>query len=192
MSDAKANSLEANLARPGDIVFTQRGTLGQVSVVPSGKFGRYLVSQSQMKLTVNREIADSLFIYYAFSTEGQRDHIRQNSIQTGVPHTNLGILRRTPVPLPPLSNQRAIAYVLGTLDDKVELNRRMSETLEAMARALFRAWFVDFDPVRAKMEARDTGLRQAVADLFPARVVDSELGEIPEGWASARSWRWHG
>ncbi|WDT79484.1 MAG: restriction endonuclease subunit S [Candidatus Manganitrophus sp.] len=82
----------------------------------------------------------------------------------------------------PDDEQRAIAHILGTLDDKIELNRRMSETLEAMARALFKSWFVDFDPVRAKVEGRDPGLPQALADLFPARLVDSELGEIPEGW----------
>jgi type I restriction enzyme S subunit len=72
--------------------------------------------------------------------------------------------------------------MLGTLDDKIELNRRMSETLEAMARALFKSWFVDFDPVRAKAEGRDPGLPKPLADLFPARLVDSELGQIPEGW----------
>jgi type I restriction enzyme S subunit len=85
---------------------------------------------------------------------------------------------------PPLAEdeQRAIAHILGTLDDKIELNRRMNETLEAMARALFKSWFVDFDPVRAKAEGRDPGLPQPLADLFPARLVDSELGEIPEGW----------
>ena len=81
-----------------------------------------------------------------------------------------------------LSEQRAIAHILGTLDDKIELNRRMNETLEEMARALFKSWFVDFDPVRAKMERRDTGLPPDVADLFPDRLVESELGEIPEGW----------
>ena len=81
-----------------------------------------------------------------------------------------------------VSEQRAIAHVLGTLDDKIELNRRMNETLEAMARALFKSWFVDFDPVRAKMEGRDTGLPPDIADLFPDRLVDSEIGEIPEGW----------
>jgi type I restriction enzyme S subunit len=81
-----------------------------------------------------------------------------------------------------LQEQQAIAHILGTLDDKVELNRRMSETLEAMARALFKSWFVDFDPVRAKAEGRDPGLPRPLADLFPARLVDSELGEIPEGW----------
>jgi hypothetical protein len=82
--------------------------------------------------------------------------------------------------------QRAIAHILGTLDDKIELNRRMNETLEAMARALFKSWFVDFDPVRAKAEGRDPGLPKPLADLFPARLVDSELGEIPEGWCSYR------
>ena len=86
------------------------------------------------------------------------------------------------VPLPPFLQQRAIAHILGTLDDKIELNRRMNETLEAMARALFKSWFVDFDPVRAKMEGRDTGLPRHIADLFPDRLVESELGEIPEGW----------
>ena len=81
-----------------------------------------------------------------------------------------------------VSEQRAIAHILGALDDKIELNRRMNETLEAMARALFKSWFVDFDPVRAKMEGRDTGLPRNIADLFPDRLVDSEMGEIPEGW----------
>ena len=86
------------------------------------------------------------------------------------------------VTVPPLAEQRAIAHVLGTLDDKIELNRRMNETLEAVARALFKSWFVDFDPVRAKMEGRHTGLPQDIADLFPDRLVNSEMGEIPEGW----------
>jgi len=103
--------------------------------------------------------------------------------------------------IPPLPEQRAIAHILGTLDDKIELNRRMNETLEAMARGLFRSWFVDFlpvranmearnrkartqtgDPVRAKAEGRDPGLPQSLADLFPDSFEDSELGEIPKGW----------
>ncbi len=92
--------------------------------------------------------------------------------------------------LPPLTEQRAIAHILGTLDDKIELNRRANETLEAMARALFKAWFVDFEPVLApKLEGRWQhgqslpGLPAHLYDLFPDRLVDSELGEIPEGWA---------
>jgi type I restriction enzyme S subunit len=86
--------------------------------------------------------------------------------------------------VPPLPEQRAIACILGTLDDKIELNRRMSETLEEMARALFKSWFVDFDPVRAKAEGRDPQLPQEIADLFPDRFEDSGLGEIPEGWGT--------
>ncbi|OLB14689.1 MAG: hypothetical protein AUH10_03620 [Gammaproteobacteria bacterium 13_2_20CM_66_19] len=100
----------------------------------------------------------------------------------GTGRLNSDELKALDVALPPLPEQRAIAHILGTLDDKIELNRRMTETLEAMARALFKSWFVDFDPVRAKMEGRDPGLSKPVADLFPARLVDSELGEIPEGW----------
>jgi len=88
--------------------------------------------------------------------------------------------------IPPLPEQRAIAHILGTLDDKIELNRRMNETLEAMARSLFKSWFVDFDPVRAKTERRDPGLPQPLADLFPDSFEDSELGEIPKGWCCSR------
>lgn len=86
------------------------------------------------------------------------------------------------LPLPPLPEQKAIAHILGTLDDKIELNRKMNETVEAMARALFKSWFVDFDPVRAKAEGRDTGLPKDIADLFPDEFEDSERGEIPKGW----------
>jgi restriction endonuclease S subunit len=178
----KAKSLAANLARPGDIIFTQRGTLGQVCVVPEAPFEHYLISQSQMKLTVDRREADPLFFYYVFRSPEQQNYIRRHAIQTGVPHTNLGILRTTPVPLPPLAEQRSIARILGSLDDKIELNRRMNETLEAMARALFKSWFVDFDPVRAKAEGRDTGLPRHIAELFPDSFEDSELGEVPRGW----------
>jgi type I restriction enzyme S subunit len=99
-----------------------------------------------------------------------------------MPNLNEGIIRSFPLSVPPLPEQRAIAHVLGTLDDRIELNRRINETLEAMARALFKSWFVDFDPVRAKAEGRDPGLPKPLADLFPARLVDSELGDIPEGW----------
>jgi type I restriction enzyme S subunit len=86
------------------------------------------------------------------------------------------------VPIPPLAEQRAIAHILGTLDDKIELNRRINETLEGIARAIFKSWFVDFDPVRAKAEGRNPGLPKPIADLFPDSFEDSELGEIPKGW----------
>jgi type I restriction enzyme S subunit len=86
------------------------------------------------------------------------------------------------IPLPSLPKQKAIAHILGTLDDKIELNRKTNETLEAMAKALFQSWFVDFDPVRAKAEGRPTGLPDAISDLFPDSFEESELGEIPRGW----------
>jgi type I restriction enzyme S subunit len=105
------------------------------------------------------------------------------SDKAAVPGLNRNHLHQARVVVPTdVDEQRAIAHILGTLDDKIELNRRMSETLEAMARALFKSWFVDFDPVRAKVEGRDPGLPEPLADLFPARFVDSDLGEIPEGW----------
>jgi type I restriction enzyme S subunit len=179
----KASSLRANLARAGDLVFTQRGTLGQVSLISTDGLETYVVSQSQMKLSVDRDLADPLYVYYYFSTDEQREYMRQHAIQTGIPHTNLGILRNTPVLLPPLPEQRAIAQILGTLDDKIELNRRMNETLESIARALFRSWFVDFEPVRAKSEGRAAGLPTHLADLFPDSFENSELGEIPAGWS---------
>jgi type I restriction enzyme, S subunit len=106
-----------------------------------------------------------------------------NAIQTGVPHTNLTILRNTPIILPPLEEQRAIAHILGSLDDKIEANRRMNATLEATARALFKSWFVDFDPVHANANGADPiGMDAATAALFPDRFEDSELGPIPAGW----------
>jgi type I restriction enzyme S subunit len=99
-----------------------------------------------------------------------------------MPNLNEGIIRSFPLGIPPRTEQIAIAHILGTLDDKIELNRRMNETLEAMARALFKSWFVDFDPVRAKAEGRNPGLPKPLADLFPDSFEDSELGAIPKNW----------
>ena len=108
-----------------------------------------------------------------------------NAMDSGsaIPSTSRGDFYRLPVEVPPLLEQRAIAHILGTLDDKIELNRRMNETLEALARAIFKAWFVDFDPVRAKMEGRQpAGMDAETAALFPAEFEDSALGQIPKGW----------
>ena len=116
VTPTKAKSLEANLAHPGDIIFTQRGTLGQVSLVPDKPFSTYLVSQSQMKLSVNRTVADPLFLFYFFTSYEQQKSIQGRTIQTGVPHINLGILREMPVRLPPLAEQRAIAEALSDVD----------------------------------------------------------------------------
>jgi hypothetical protein len=142
----------------------------------------FSVIQNVFPLIGRSGVCDTRFLYY-----GTKGRVHLEEYKGHFPD-----YRRKWIPVPPIPEQRAIAHILGTLDDKIELNRRMSETLEAMARALFKSWFVDFDPVRAKMEGRDPGLPQALADLFPARLVDSELGEIPEGWegqAHRRSWQ---
>ncbi len=124
---------------------------------------------------------------FAFYFLKQFDFRSYNS-GSAQPSLNRNFVHPVPVEVPPLAEQRAIAHILGTLDDKIELNRKMSETLGAMARALFKSWFVDFDPVRAKMEGRWRrgqslpGLPAHLYALFPDRLVDSELGEIPEGW----------
>jgi type I restriction enzyme, S subunit len=124
---------------------------------------------------------DMRWLYYAIR------YYKLGDIDDGspIPSTTRAAVYVQDFEVPPIDEQRAIAHILGTLDDKIELNRRMSETLEAMARALFKSWFVDFDPVRAKMEGRDPGLPKHIADLFPDRLVDSELGEIPQGWEAA-------
>ena len=126
--------------------------------------------------------ADTRFLMYALSQLDISGYLTGSTM----PKLTQDNMNRIRLLTPPLHEQRAIARILGTLDDKIELNRRMNATLEAMARALFRSWFVDFDPVRAKMEGRDTGLPKEIADLFPDRLVDSELGEIPGGWESTR------
>ena len=127
---------------------------------------------------------DTRFLYYVI---GCRDFVQYViSVQTGtaVPHISAQQIKDFTFPLPPLSEQRAIAHILGTLDDKIELNRRMNETLEAMARALFKSWFVDFGPVRAKMEGRDPHLPNlksaAICSRHPS--MASEIGDIPVGW----------
>ena len=121
---------------------------------------------------------DAVFIYYFLKTFD----FNQFNVGSAVPTLNRNHVYPLAVNLPPFPEQKAIASVLSSLDDKIELNRRRNETLEAMARALFKSWFVDFDPVRAKIAGRDPGLPQHLADLFPDRLVDSELGEIPDGW----------
>ena len=140
------------------------------------------LNQHVFRVTPINGVDSTFFFYLLRYLKPNFVAIARNKQTTGLGHVTKRDLENIEAALPDLSEQRAIAHILGTLDDKIELNRRMNETLEEMARALFKSWFVDFDPVRAKMEGRDTGLPSAVADLFPDRLVDSELGEIPEGW----------
>jgi len=184
LAEEKAKEFKRSMAQRGDLVFTCWGTIDQVGLIDDRtRFREYVISNKQMKLTPDPRKADSLFLYYLFSSRLMRETILNQGIGSSVPGFNLGQLKAIPLKLPPISEQRAIAHILGTLDDKIELNRRMNETLEAMARAIFKSWFVDFDPVRAKAEGRDPALPKHIADLFPDRFEDSELGEIPAGWS---------
>ena len=142
--------------------------------------GKRCVTNQQINSIIINDKFDYRYIYYSLST--RKDELRDQAGGSAVPILNKGHFGNIKIYLPPLPEQRAIAHILSSLDDKIELNRRMNETLEEMGRALFKSWFVDFDPVRAKMEGRDTGLPPDVADLFPDRLVESELGEMPEGW----------
>ena len=177
---------ERFLIAKGDLLFARRSLVAE----GAGKCCAVLevdepttFESSIIRARPDKTKADFLYLYYFFNSLSglhQLDTIRRQVAVAGITGGDLANLE---IPVPPLPEQRAIAHILGTLDDKIELNRRMNETLEAMARALFKSWFVDFDPVRAKMEGRDHGLPKHIADLFPDRFVDSELGEIPEGWA---------
>ena len=161
------------LVRGPGVVLGRKGAYRGVAYSPDPFFvidtAYYVASKSTHNMR---------WLFYAIK------HYKLGEIDDGspIPSTTRAAVYPCKLTVPPLSEQRAIAHILGTLDDKIEMNRRMNETLETMARALFKSWFVDFDPVRAKMECRDTGLPQDIADLFPDRMVDSELGEIPEGW----------
>jgi type I restriction enzyme S subunit len=186
VSDEKAAEFKRSIVRKGDLVFTCWGTINQVGLIDNrAKYSEYIISNKQMKLTPDPSKADSLFLYYLFSGPQMQDMIKNQGIGSSVPGFNLGQLRTMRLRVPQLDEQRAIACILGTLDDKIELNRWMNETLEGMARAIFQSWFVDFDPVSAKIEGRPPGLPDEIADLFPDRFEDSELGEIPAGWKVA-------
>ncbi|NRS73395.1 restriction endonuclease subunit S [Pseudomonas aeruginosa] len=135
-------------------------------------------------IVTGNDKADTRFLMYAVEGTDISGYL------TGavMPKLTQGNLNKIELDCPPLIEQHAIAHILGTLDDKIELNRKQNETLEAMARALFKAWFVDFEPVRAKLEGRWQrgqclpGLPAHLYELFPDRLVESDLGEIPEGW----------
>jgi type I restriction enzyme, S subunit len=143
VSDSKVRKdLSSNLAKPRDLIFTQRGTLGQVALVPEDGFSdRYVVSQSQMKLTVDEKKADHLFLYYYFSSREAVEKILSFVSSSGVPHINLTVLRNFEVPVPPLQTQYAIAGVLSAYDDLIENNRRRIQLLEQAARLLYKEWF---------------------------------------------------
>jgi len=179
-----APAIEAAYARTrltgGELLLTLVGTVGEAAVVPASLAG-WNTARAVAVIPVRKDVG-AYWVKLALAAPGVREIIDSRLNTTVQATLNLGDVARLPIVLPPVHEREAIARILGTLDDKIELNRRMSETLEAMARGLFKSWFVDFDPVRAKAEGRDPGLPKPLADLFPTRLVDSELGEIPEGW----------
>jgi type I restriction enzyme, S subunit len=166
----------------GELLITLVGKPGQCAIAPVEIKG-FNVVRAVGVFSVE-PIADNRYIMYAIQGPRSQSHIR-NVCNTTVQATlNLGDLKGLPLTIPPLAEQKAIAHILGTIDEKIELNRKTNETLEAMAKALFKSWFVDFDPVRAKAEGRPTGLPAEISDLFPDSFEDSELGEIPSGWGT--------
>lgn len=183
VSEETAESLSRSLCVPGDIVFTKKGTLGQIGFVPSGKSPRYLISSNQMRMRVDPGIADSEFVYYYLAQPKSIEKVIRDSEHTGVPKINLAYLRGFPVAIPSLQKQQTIVAILRALDDRITLLRETNATLEAIAQALFKSWFVDFDPVRAKQEGRaPEGMDEATAALFPGGFEESELGLVPRGW----------
>ena len=168
---------------PGDVVIVRTGKPGACSVVPE-----WLADANCSDLVIVRcgSQLDNRFLAYYVNTVAC-DHVAAHLVGAVQQHFNVGSARTLRLNLPPLAEQRAIAAVLGALDDKIELNRRMNATLEAMARALFQSWFVDFDPVRAKLDGRPpAALDPATAALFPGTFQDSPLGPIPYGWTAQR------
>ena len=179
---------ESVRVRPGDLLFSWSGQ-------PESSIDAFWwhgpegwLNQHVFRVTPAKDLDATFFFYLLRYLRPNFIGIARNKQTTGLGHITKGDLENIEVGFPPLPEQRAIAHVLGTIDDKIELNRRMNETLEAMARALFKSWFVDFDPVRAKIDGRWRrgeslpGLPAERYDLFPDRLVDSELGEVPEGW----------
>ena len=183
-----ADELKSQNVREGDLVFPHRGNIGMVGIV-GNNVPRYVLSTSLMKLTCNRALVEPMFLFYYFRSAVGHQSLMQHASTVGTPGigTPLTSLRSISVNLPSLPEQKAIAQILGALDAKIELNRRMNATLEAMARALFQSWFVDFDPVRAKLDGRQpAGLDAATAGLFPAKFQDSPIGPVPKGWKVER------
>jgi type I restriction enzyme S subunit len=181
----KAEEVQSSIIVADDLFFPHRGSIGLVGIVPRNGAPRYVQSSSMMKLTCDRSQVEPLYLFYFFRSAQGRQELLKNASTVGTPGIGqpLSSLKAIHVPYPPLAEQKAIAAVLGALDDKIELNRRMNATLEAMARALFQSWFVDFDPVRAKLDGRPpAALDPATAALFPEHLEETALGHTPKGW----------
>ena len=169
-----------NHFQSGDTLFSNIRTYFRkvwLAKYPGGASPDVLIFRSK-----NPSILDSSFLYYIISNIDFVNYTNQTSKGAKMPRGDKEAIKRFQISLPPLIEQKAIASILGALDDKIEVNQKMIRTLEEIARAIFKSWFVDFDPVRAKAESRPTGLSSDIGDLFPDELVASELGKIPKGW----------
>lgn len=187
ISDDQADGLRGALLQPHDILLNITGdgiTFGRACIVPKDVLPA-CVNQHVSIIRLDLRRVDAGYVLAFLTHPEVKSYIESFNAGGSRRAVTKGHIESFRLPLPPLPIQRAIAHILGTLDDKIELNRRMNETLELMARALFQSWFVDFDPVRAKAEGRDPGLPHSLADLFPDSFEDSALGEIPKGWRVA-------
>jgi len=180
ITDDVSKQYRRTLLEGGEILVSLVGTPGQAAIVPSSLAGANIARQ--VALVRVDPSHSTRYVFYCLTSKQGRESLLAHSRGSVQQVINLGDLQTVEIPVPPFAEQQAIAHILGTLDDKIELNRKTNETLEAMAKALFKSWFVDFDPVRAKAEGRPTGLPAEISDLFPDSFEDSELGEIPSGW----------
>ncbi|MFN6194965.1 MAG: restriction endonuclease subunit S [Planctomycetota bacterium] len=163
-----------------DVILTSEAPLGEPAYIAHAP--EWCLGQRLFGIRTKKAKLNGRFLFYALQAEQVRHDLLSRATGTTAQGIRQTELRRVRIPLPAVDEQRAIANILGALDDKLAVNRRINETLEATARALFRSWFVDFDPVRTKCEGGNLRLPRRIADLFPARLIDSELDEIPEGW----------
>lgn len=188
INSAMADQLKRHRLHSGDILFARRGAqaTGLSALVESEHEG-FICSTGALRLRIHRlDHIDPLFLSFLLVDESSRQWLRAHAVGAVMPNLNEEVIRGLPILLPPTQEQRAIAQMLRVLDDKIELNRRMNHALEALARALFKSWFVDFDPVVAKAAGKKpVGMSAQTAALFPDRFQDSVLGPIPKGWRPA-------
>ena len=182
ITEEDANRLGQHRLRYGDIIYSRRGDVEKRALIREREEG-WFCGTGCLKVRLGSGVVDPLFASLFLGHPAIREWIVRHAVGATMPNLNTAIMSAVPFALPPLAEQKAIAAVLGALDDKIELNRRMNATLEAMARALFQSWFVDFDPVRAKLDGRPpAALDPATAALFPDHFQYSEAGHIPKGW----------
>jgi type I restriction enzyme, S subunit len=190
ISDAQAEGLRSVVAQPGDLLLNITGdgiTFSRCCVVPEDVLPA-CVNQHVSIIRLDPAIADPIYVLSYLTQPAVKDYIESFNAGGSRRAITKGHIESFQLALPPLSEQRAISRVVSALDDKIELNRRMNETLEAIARAIFKSWFIDFDPVRAKIEGRWRrgeslpGLPADLYDVFPVSFEDSALGKIPKGW----------